>query len=144
MSRLIRWLLEPGPPDRVPPLAARILLAAVFIPIGMGKFLNHDAYIDRFERWGFPAPGASAYLAGVTEVGCGFLMLLGVLPRPAGLALLGTMVGAFTTAGLQDGGQDLWLPPVMAALAVYVVIAGAGRLRLHERLIPRSWWSGSA
>ena len=52
MSAAVAWLLDPGPPERrrLPP---RLVAAAVFIPIGLGKFLNHDAYTERFERWGF-------------------------------------------------------------------------------------------
>ncbi len=136
MHGIIRWLLAPGDTRGIGPFIARLALAAVFIPIGAGKFVNHDLYIERFERWGIPAPSASSYLAGTTEVACGLLMLVGLLPRPAGLGLLGVMVGAFTTAGLQDGGQDLWLPPVLAVVALYVIATGTGRWGLHERLLP--------
>jgi uncharacterized membrane protein YphA (DoxX/SURF4 family) len=136
MSRLILWLLHPGDTSAWPPLVARLVLAAMFVPAGLGKFLNHDTYIERFDRWGFPEPGSVAYMVGAVEVVFGLLMLLGVLPRLAGLVLAGNMAGAFLTAGLVDGGRDLWLPPVLAVLALFVAWVGAGRLSLHRRVVP--------
>jgi putative oxidoreductase len=142
MQTVLRWLLSPGATTPIPPLVARVVLAAVFIPIGLGKFVNHDTYIERFDRWGIPEPSLSSYLAGTTEVACGLLMLVGLLPRPAGFGILGVMAGAFLTAGLQDGGQDLWLPPVLAVVAIYVIVTGTGRFGLHERLLPRTRTAG--
>lgn len=110
------------------PLVARLALAVVLIPTGIGKFANHAAYVERFAHWGFPAPGAVALLVGTTEVACGVAMLLGILPRVAGPAIVATMAGALLTAGRIDGGMDIWLPVVMGALAVFVTIRGPGRL----------------
>jgi uncharacterized membrane protein YphA (DoxX/SURF4 family) len=129
MSRALAWLLDPGPPERrrLPP---RLVAAAVFVPVGLGKFVNHDAYAERFERWGFGvAPGAVAILVGLLEVGAGVLLLLGALVRPAALALIANMVGALATAGRIDGGQDVWLPLVMIAVLACVVALGAGAPR---------------
>ena len=120
-------LLDPGPP-RWSTLVLRLVAAAVFIPTGLGKFLNHDAYVERFERWGFgAAAGEVAILVGVVEVVCGLMLLLGVAPRAAALALIGNVVGALATAGRVDGGQDVWLPLVMIAVLVAIVVGGAGR-----------------
>ena len=92
----------------------RLALAAVFIPTGLGKFVNHDAYVERFERWGFgAAAGEVAIVVGVVEVVCGIGLALGVAPRALGLILAGNMVGALATAGRIDGGQDVWLPLVL-------------------------------
>jgi putative oxidoreductase len=99
-------------------------------PDGAREFLNHGAYVERFDRWGFPEPGAVAYVVGTIEVISGLLVLLGVAPRLAGLTLAGNMVGAFFTARLADGGQNLWLPPIMFALAATVLARGGGRWQL--------------
>lgn len=136
MTRFVRWLIGAGDAASVPPLLARLALAAVFVPVGLGKFLNHEAYITRFERWGFPQPGAMAYLVGTVEVVFGLLMLAGILPRVAGLTLSGNMAGALLTAGVVDGGMNLWLPPVLLALSLFVALRGAGRLALQQRLVP--------
>ncbi len=106
-------------------------LAALFIPEGLGKFVNHDAYIERFERWGFgAASGEVAILVGVVEVACGLMLLLGVVPRLAALVLAGDMVGALVTAGRVDGGQDIWLPLILIAALSTVILWGAGRWAL--------------
>lgn len=134
MPDLLRVLRDPGPPDRVAPLVARLLAAVVFLPAGIGKFTNHDAYITRFDRWGFPEPGTVAFLVGAVEVVCALLMLAGVLPRLAGLVLMGNMAGALVTAGRVDGGQNIWLPVVMILVCAVVVRLGAGRFRVPLRV----------
>ncbi len=130
LRTVLRWLLDPGRPIW-PPTVVRLALAAVFIPTGLGKFVNHDAYVERFERWGFgAAAGEVAILVGVVEVVCGIGLALGVAPRALGLILAGNMVGALATAGRIDGGQDVWLPLVLIALLGVIVLWGAGRLSL--------------
>ena len=64
------------------------------------------------------------------------MLLLGVAPRAAALALIGNMVGALATAGRIDGGQDVWLPLVMIAVLTVVVVAGAGRWTVRAIPVP--------
>ena len=138
MHALVAFLLDPGPP-RWWTLVPRLVAAAVFIPTGLGKFVNHDASVERFERWGFgAAAGEVAILVGLLEVVCGLMLLLGVAPRAAALALIGNMVGALATAGRIDGGQDVWLPLVMIAVLAVVVVAGAGRWTVRAIPVPGS------
>lgn len=126
--RLWTWLLDPGGPSW-PPLPVRILLAMVFVPAGLGKFVNHDAYVERFERWGFgAAAGEVAILVGVVEVVGGLCLALGVAPRAAAIVLAGNMVGALATAGRIDGGQDVWLPLLLLVGLAVIATWGAGRL----------------
>ena len=130
MRDLVARLADPGAP-RWSTLVLRVVLAAVFIPVGLGKFLNHDDYTERFDRWGFgAAAGEVAILVGVVEVVCGLMLLLGVLPRLAALVLIGNMIGALVTAGRIDGGQDIWLPLVLIVGLAAVVVWGAGRWAL--------------
>ena len=137
-SGIVAMLLDPGPP-RWWTFVLRLVAAAVFIPIGLGKFVNHDAYVERFERWGFgAAAGEVTILVGIVEVVCGLMLLLGVAPRAAALALIGNMIGALATAGRIDGGQDIWLPLVMIAVLAAIVVGGAGRWTLRVVPIPGS------
>jgi len=130
MLRLIARLADPGRP-LWGTFVLRVALAALFIPSGLGKFVNHDAYTERFERWGFgAAAGEVAILVGVVEVACGLMLLLGVVPRLAALVLAGDMVGALVTAGRVDGGQDIWLPLILIAALSAVIVWGAGRWAL--------------
>jgi uncharacterized membrane protein YphA (DoxX/SURF4 family) len=130
MRRVLEFLLDPGPP-RWGTLVLRVVLAAVYIPIGLGKFLNHDDYVERFERWGFgAASGELALLVGALEVIGGLMLLLGVVPRLVSVALIGNMIGALVTAGRIDGGQDIWLPIVLIVLLAGVVAWGGGRWAL--------------
>jgi uncharacterized membrane protein YphA (DoxX/SURF4 family) len=130
VRRAITFVLDPGPP-LWPTLVLRVILAAVYIPIGLGKFVNHDDYVERFERWGFgAAAGEVALLVGALEVVTGLMLLLGVAPRLAALALIGNMIGALATAGRIDGGQDIWLPLVLIVLLSAVVAWGGGRWAL--------------
>jgi putative oxidoreductase len=133
----LRWSLDPGSPATRAGLVARLLVAAVLLQAGAGKFLGHAAYVERFDRWGFPAPGAVAILVGVTEIACGLAMLLGVATRPAGLVVVATMAGALLTAGRVDGGTNVWLPPLVALAAAVVVVRGAGPWALGRRLAGR-------
>ena len=136
--RLIRWLLDPGPRDHRG-LPFRLVAAGVFIPVGLGKFVNHDAYVERFERWGFGvAPGAVAILVGLVEVVGGLLLLAGTVPRLAAVTLIGNMIGALATAGRIDGGQDVWLPLVMIGVLGAVVWLGGGVPRWEPRYPGRS------
>ena len=112
----------------------RLVPAAVFIPVGLGKFVNHDAYVERFERWGFGfAPGAVAILVGLLEVLGGLALVLGIAPRAVALMLTGNMVGALATAGRIDGGQDIWLPIVLIVVLAAVVARGGGTPRVEPR-----------
>src|SRR5262245_58843597 len=130
MRRAIAFLLDPGPP-RWDTLVLRVVLATVYIPIGLGKWVNHDEYVERFERWGFgAASGELAVLVGILEVVGGLMLLLGGGPRRVAVALTGNMIGALATAGRVDGGQDIWLPIVLIVLLAAVIVLGAGKWAL--------------
>lgn len=132
MNRLVKWLLDPGRPSWAP-LAARLALAVVFVPAGIGKFVNHDDYITRFERWGFGSLSSQiSILVGVVEVLGGLLLAFGVAPRPVALVLIANMIGALATAGRVDGGSDIWLPLVLIVVLALVVALGAGRFALQS------------
>jgi uncharacterized membrane protein YphA (DoxX/SURF4 family) len=128
--RLLGALADPGRPSWAG-LVLRLGLGGLFAQAGLGKFVSHDRYVERFERWGFGGAAAeAAILVGAVEVACGLMLALGVVPRAAALVLIGNMAGALATAGRVDGGRDAWLPAVLIAALAAVPAAGAGRWSL--------------
>ena len=134
ITGLLRWLCSTGAGGSAAAGLLRIVLGLYFVPTGIGKFSNHDAYIVRFERWGLPEPSTFAYFTGTVETACGLLLLAGLLVRPAALVLACNMVGAFVTAGRVDGMPHLVLNPVLFVLFLVVAWSGGGRWQLQRRL----------
>jgi putative oxidoreductase len=66
-------------------LVARALLAAIFIWSGYGKITGYDGAVAYMQ--GFGVPGVLLPLVILAELGGGLAILLGVLSRPAALAL---------------------------------------------------------
>jgi putative oxidoreductase len=70
-------------------LLVRVLVGGVFLSEGIQKFLYPAALgAGRFAKIGIPSPEIMGPFVGVVEIGAGSLLLLGLLTRPAALALL--------------------------------------------------------
>ena len=77
-------------------LAARLLLAALFIPAGLSKIGGFAGTAGYIGSVGLPFPELGAVIAIVVEVGAGIALLLGFGTRWAALALaLFTLVASF-------------------------------------------------
>lgn len=73
----------------------RLLVGGVFLSEGIQKFLYPDALgVGRFIKIGIPYPEIMAPFVGVFEIGCGALLLLGLLTRPAALPMIINMTVA--------------------------------------------------
>ena len=69
-------------------LLARVLFAFIFIYAGYGKLMNHAGTVGYISAGSMPIPAELAYWAAVAiEFGCGLLVLVGFLARPAALAI---------------------------------------------------------
>jgi putative oxidoreductase len=86
----------------LPPLLARIVLAAVFIGSGWGKMQDIPKVVEFFSDLGIPAPNFQAHLVAGTEFVGGILILLGLFSRLASIPLSITMVVALVTAKSED------------------------------------------
>jgi len=88
----------------------RLTVGAVFLSEGIQKFLYPASLgVGRFEKIGFAAAEVFAPMVGAFEIGCGLLVLLGLLTRFAVLPLIGIMVVAIVTTKLPILlGHDLW------------------------------------
>ena len=76
----------------------RLIVGAVFLSEGIQKFLFPDELgVGRFIKIGIPAPDMMAPFVGVCEIGCGILILIGLLTRLAAIPLIIDMVVAIST-----------------------------------------------
>jgi len=116
--------LSPRVDRPIGPLLIRIMVGGVFVSEGIQKFL-YPAKLGagRFESIGLPAPELLGPTIAVTETLAGLLLLLGLLTRPAAIAILGVMTGAIVTTKVP-------------------VLLGHGFLGLEVRELPRyGFWS---
>ena len=76
----------------------RLSVGAVFLSEGIQKFLFPDRLgVGRFEDIGIPAPEVMAPSVGVFEIGCGVLLLLGLVTRLAAIPMIIDMLVAIAT-----------------------------------------------
>ncbi len=76
----------------------RLAVGAVFLSEGIQKFLFPDALgVGRFAKIGIPAPDIMGPFVGVVEIGCGALLVLGLLTRLAAIPLVIDMLVAIAT-----------------------------------------------
>lgn len=77
------------------PLLGRILIAALFIPAGLGKIMGFEGTVGYIAAKGLPLPALAAAGAIAVEVGVTLALLLGYKARWAALILaLFTIVSA--------------------------------------------------
>jgi putative oxidoreductase len=115
--------------------AIRIAAAAVFISFGIGKFVNHASELASFQQYALPAPEVFVYAIGVLEIVGGALLAIGLLVRPAALALAGDMVGAIVVSGVGRGENvSLTLAPVLLIGMIFLIRTGAGGWSVDGRL----------
>ena len=121
----------------------RLMVGAVFVSEGIQKFLfPADLGMGRFAKIGIPAPEVMAPFVGVFEIGCGTLVLLGLLTRLAAVPLIINMLVAIATTKipiLLD--QGFWAMAHEARTdwsmllgAIYLFIVGGGRWSVDRKL----------
>src|SRR4029078_9707440 len=81
-----------------PPLLARLVIGAVFVPTGWGKLHNLPDIVAFFRQLGIPYPELQAPVVSSIELVCGALVLVGLATRVAAIPLICTMVVAIVTA----------------------------------------------
>ena len=76
----------------------RLAVGAVILSEGIQKFLfPGELGVGRFAKIGIPAPGVMAPFVGILEIGCGILMLIGLLTRLAAVPMIINMLVAIST-----------------------------------------------
>jgi putative oxidoreductase len=94
---------------------------------GLGKLPPSERFIGGVETLGFPAPALFAWAAALAEFAGGLLVAIGLLTRPAALAIVFTMcVAAFLRHGA-DPMDKKELALVYLAFGLLYLFIGAGR-----------------
>ena len=120
-------------------LVLRVAAGLLFITTGVGKFVTFQAEVDHFADFGIPAPTAAVVLAAIVEIIGGMLLALGLLVRPAALALAVTMALAIGTAGrVQGGAFHLGVAPALLLLMLVLVWSGGTRWSIDRVLLNRA------
>jgi putative oxidoreductase len=124
------------------PLAARILMAAIFVLSGIGKIANPAATIGYIGAMGLPFPELGLAAAIGIEVVGGLLLLAGLYTRPVALALAGFSIvtGLIFHSAIADQNQMIHLMKNLAMAGGLLQIAafGAGTLSLDARRAPHA------
>ncbi|WP_114423101.1 DoxX family protein [Nocardioides houyundeii] len=132
-------------------LVLRFTLAVVFLAHGWNHVFG-GGRIPGTARWfeslGMRPGRLHAWLASITELGAGALLLLGLLTPLASAALLGTMVVALVTNHLKNGffifrpGEGYEYVLVLSVCAVVIGGWGAGAFSLDHALgiLGGGWW----
>lgn len=121
-------------------LIARILLGVVLIAHGLQKFgeWTIGGTVQAFGQMGVPLPGLAAPVAAVIELVGGVLLLVGAFSAIVGLIVALQMgvaaVIVHVTAGLFVGDGGWELVGVIAAAALAIGFAGAGRFSVDHYL----------
>ncbi len=115
-----------------------------FLLTGRGKLMNIENTTEFFTSLNIPMPMLSAYMAGTTEFLGGLCLLIGCASRLSAIPLIGTMLGAYATAHVNElyslfSDPDVFVsaPPFQFLLAsVIVLIFGPGWISI-DGLIQR-------
>ena len=120
------------------PLVLRLAAGVIFVAFGIGKFVAHETELASFEDYGLPWPEGFVYAVGVIEVVGGLLLILGLLTRPAALALAGDMIGAIAVSGIGEGETiSLTLAPALLVAMLMLLRSGPGDRSIDARLRAR-------
>ena len=124
-------------------ILVRLVVGAVFLSEGMQKFLFPDALgVGRFVKIGIPAPEIMAPFDGVFEIGCGVLLLAGLLTRLAAIPLIIDMVVAIATtkipmlikSGFWAMAHEARVDCAMILGCLFLLIVGAGPWSMDANL----------
>ena len=131
----------------------RLYVGLVFAGEGVLKFLRPDQLgPGRFDKVGIPGATFFAYLDGAFEIGCGVMILVGLLTRLATVPMIVDMIGALVItkvpllwghAALYPKEGGFWdffhegrLEVAMLCGSVYLLIVGAGMYSFDARVNP--------
>lgn len=137
----------------------RLMVGAVFLSEGIQKFVFPDALgVGRFVKIGIPYPEVMAPFVGICEIGCGSLLILGLLTRLAAILMIVNISVAILSTKLPmllGRGFGMFSPPKVNQIGfwsmaheartdfcmllggVFLLIVGAGCLSFDALIVRR-------
>jgi putative oxidoreductase len=121
----------------------RLMVGTVFVSEGLQKFLFPETLgAGRFAKIGISSPAMLAPLTGAFEIGCGALIILGLLTRLATLPLLAvigtaiykTKIPMFAAQGFWAMAHEARTDWSMLLALLFLLIVGAGRWSIDDAL----------
>jgi len=143
-ERIHRIAFSTAPPAT---LLLRTIVGAVFLLEGILKFLNpQELGVGRFIKIGIPFPSFFAPFDGVFEIGCGILLILGLMTRLGAIPMIINMIVAITSTkipllfqeGFWKAAHEARLDFSMLLGCIFLLLVGAGPLSLDSLLVVRS------
>jgi putative oxidoreductase len=117
-------------------LAARLLLAALFLIFGWRKLVDYSGTVSRMVQDGAPIPALSAVIAIFMELPVAFAVAVGALTRPStvllalytlGTALIAHRYWTVTGANKVDNMESFYKNLSVVGGLLLLCITGAGR-----------------
>ncbi len=143
-ERLRRIAFSTAPPAT---LLVRSIVGAVFLLEGILKFINpQELGVGRFTKIGIPFPSFFAPFDGAFEIGCGVLLILGLMTRLGAIPMIINMIVAITSTKipllLHDGfwkaAHEARLDFTMLLGCIFLQLVGSGPLSLDSLLAART------
>ena len=140
--RLRSLLLEPlGRHRDFGPLPLRLFAGTFLIYMSQDNVFSAErmAEFERFlGQFGFPAPALAAPLSVYAQFAAGVLFLLGLLVRPAAAVMVVNFVVALAMVHTRAPFREALDPTAMLAVALSLVVTGAGALSMDAWLARRA------
>jgi len=109
----------------------RLMVGAVFLSEGIQKFLFPDSLgAGRFAKIGLPSPEFLGSFVGGFEIGCGALVLLGLLTRLASIPLIVIMLVAIATTKAEVLANEGFWPLLHGSRTDWAMLLGSSFLLL--------------
>ena len=128
-------------------ILVRAIVGAVFLLEGILKFVDPQALgVGRFIKIGIPLPSFFAPFDGVFEIGCGILLMLGLMTRLSAIPMIIDMIVAITSTkipllfkeGFWKAAHEARLDFSMLLGCIFLLLVGAGPLALDSLLVARA------
>lgn len=122
------------------PLALRLFAGTFLVYMSQDNVLD-AARMREFEgflsRFGFPFPALAAPVSVYAQFAAGVLFLLGLFVRPAAAVMIVNFVVALAMVHTRAPFREALDPSAMLAVAVSLLVTGAGALSIDGRLARR-------